>query len=35
MKLEDGLVQAKSRLQTLGIAIQAANEAEMEHEQVS
>ena len=35
MKLEDGLIQAKTRLQTLGIAIQAANEAELEHEQVS
>ena len=34
MKLEDGLVQAKTRLQTLNIAIQAANDSEIEHEQV-
>ena len=34
MKLEDGLVQAKTRLQTLNIAIQAANDSELEHEQV-
>ncbi|CAG5107888.1 Oidioi.mRNA.OKI2018_I69.chr1.g3538.t1.cds [Oikopleura dioica] len=33
MKLEDGLQQAMSRLKTLNIAIQAAHEADLEHEQ--
>ena len=35
MKLEDGLTQAMSRLKTLNIAIQAAHEADLEHEQVA
>ena len=34
MKLDDGLLQAKTRLQTLNIAIRAVNESEVEHEQV-
>ena len=34
MKLEDGLAQAMSRLKTLNIAIQAAHEADLEHDQV-
>ena len=34
MKLDDGLLQAKTRLQTLNIAIRAINESEVEHEQV-
>jgi len=34
MKLEDGLAQAMSRLGTLNIAIQAAHEADLEHDQV-
>ena len=34
MKLEDGLAQAMSRLRTLNIAIQAAHEADLEHDQV-
>jgi len=33
MKLEDGLAQAMSRLKTLNIAIQAAHEADLEHDQ--